>query len=33
MEVQREVFENAKQDLKKAIALMNNQLRRKSNGS
>ncbi|MGV8126785.1 MAG: hydrophobe/amphiphile efflux-3 (HAE3) family transporter [Methanothrix sp.] len=33
MEVQREVFENAKQDLKKAIALMNDQLWRKSNGS
>ena len=33
MEIQREVFENAKQDLKKAIALMNNQLWRKSNGS
>ena len=33
MEVQREVFENAKQDLKKAIALMNNQLWRRSNGS
>ena len=33
MEVQREVFENAKQDLKKAIALMNDQLWRRSNGS
>jgi len=33
MEVQREVFENAKQDLKKAIALMNSQIWRKSNGS
>ena len=33
MEIRREVFENAKQDLKKAIALMNNQLWRRSNGS
>jgi len=33
MEIQREVFENAKQDLKKAIALMNNQLWRRSNES
>ena len=33
MEIRREVFENAKQDLKKSIALMNNQLWRRSNGS
>ena len=33
MEIQREVFENAKQDLKKAIALMNSQIWRISNGS
>jgi uncharacterized protein len=33
MEVQREVFENAKQDLKKAIALISNQSWRKSNGN
>ncbi|MRR14128.1 RND family transporter, partial [archaeon] len=33
MEVQREVFGNAKQDLKKAIALISNQSWRKSNGN
>jgi hydrophobe/amphiphile efflux-3 (HAE3) family protein len=33
MEIRREVFENAKQDIKKSIALMNNQLWRRSNGS
>jgi hypothetical protein len=33
MEIQREVFENAKQDLKKAIALINNQSWRRSNGN
>ncbi len=33
METQREVLENAKQDLKKAIALMNNQSWRRSNGN
>jgi hydrophobe/amphiphile efflux-3 (HAE3) family protein len=33
METQREVLENAKQDLKKAIALMNNQSWRGSNGN
>ncbi|MCK9565166.1 MAG: RND family transporter [Methanothrix sp.] len=33
MEIRREVFENAKQDLKKAIALINNQSWRRSNGN
>ncbi|MDD4162547.1 MAG: RND family transporter [Methanothrix sp.] len=33
MEIQREVFENAKQDLKKSIALINNQSWRRSNGN
>ena len=33
MEIQREVFENAKRDLKKAIALINNQSWRRSNGN
>ncbi|MFZ2471128.1 MAG: RND family transporter [Methanothrix sp.] len=33
MEIQREVFENAKQDLKKAIAMINNQSWRRSNGN
>ncbi len=33
MEIQREVLENAKQELKKAIALINNQSWRRSNGN
>jgi hydrophobe/amphiphile efflux-3 (HAE3) family protein len=33
MEIQREVLENAKQELKKAIALINNQSRRRINGN
>jgi len=32
MEIRREVFENAKQDLKKAIALINNKSGRRING-
>jgi hypothetical protein len=33
MEIRREVLENAKQELKKAMALINNQSWRKMNGS
>jgi hypothetical protein len=33
MEIQREVLDNAKRELKKAITLINNQSRRRINGN